>query len=160
MEFTLKQQIFNFFIFFLFGIILAIFLDFLKIIEFILHEKAKHSSHNIRDILFFTISSLFSYLLTLALNNGELAFYIFFAEFLGYLLWRKTLSCRMVKFSENAIKAIKKPVKGAYKKIILKINKLTTLCKNKLNKILNQTQNIFLKYFKWKVFFKIKKKSN
>ena len=79
MEFTLKDQIFNFFIFLLFGVILSIFLDFLKILEFIFVGKNKGTSHNIRDILFFVISSLFSYLLILALNNGEISAYIFFA---------------------------------------------------------------------------------
>lgn len=133
MEFTLKQQIFNFFIFFLFGIVLAIFLDFLKIIEFILHEKARHSSHNIRDMLFFTMSSLFSYLLTLALNNGELAFYIFVAEFLGWTTWHKTLSNYLITFLESITFKIKRVVINFYRK---KLSKLVLNFKNKITKIL------------------------
>ena len=55
MEFTLKDQIFNFFIFLLFGVILSIFLDLLKILEFAIIGRNKVTDHNIRDILFFVI---------------------------------------------------------------------------------------------------------
>ena len=159
MEFTLKDQIFNFFIFLLFGVILSIFLDFLKILEFIFVGKNKGTSHNIRDILFFVISSLFSYLLILALNNGEISAYIFFAEFFGYLVWRNTLSKKFVKFLEMTVQKFKNPILSIIKFLEKKVEILSLLFKNKIKKVYKRVYKIKFNFSDFKNFFRKNQKS-
>lgn len=138
MEFTLKGQIFNFFIFFIFGVILSAVLDILRILESVLASRHKSSHHNVRDISFFIISSLLSYLLTLALNNGELCAYIFIAELLGYIAWHNTFSKNFLSFLKKIVKKLKKPILVVLKFLKEKTQKFTLPLKNKATKILKQ----------------------
>ena len=159
MEFTLKDQIFNFFVFLFFGVILSIFLDLLKILEFAIIGRNEVTDHNIRDILFFIISSLFSYLLILALNNGEISAYIFFAEFFGYLVWHNTLSKKFVKFLEMTVQKFKKPVLYIIKFLEKKAKILSLLFKNKIKKVYKRAYNTKFNFSYLKNFFRKNQKS-
>ena len=159
MEFTLKDQIFNFFIFLLFGVILSIFLDLLKILEFAIIGRNKVTDHNIRDILFFVISSLFSYLLILALNNGEISAYIFFAEFFGHLVWRNTLSKKFVKFLEMIVQKFKNPILSIIKFLEKKVEILSLLFKNKIKKVYKRVYKTKFNFSDFKNFFRKNQKS-
>ena len=159
MEFTLKDQIFNFFIFLLFGVILSIFLDLLKILEFAIIGRNEVTDHNIRDILFFIISSLFSYLLILALNNGEISAYIFFAEFFGHLVWRNTLSKKFVKFLEMIVQKFKNPILSIIKFLEKKVEILSLLFKNKIKKVYKRVYKTKFNFSDFKNFFRKNQKS-
>lgn len=141
MEFTIKGQIFNFFIFFIFGVILSVFLDILRILEYMLVSRCKFSNHNVRDISFFIISSLFSYLLTLALNNGELCAYIFIAELLGYIVWYNTFSKHFVSLLEKIVKKLKKPILVVLKFLKENTQKSVLPLKDKATKNLKKVIN-------------------
>jgi hypothetical protein len=159
MEFTLKDQIFNFFVFLFFGVILSIFLDLLKILEFAIIGRNKVTDHNIRDILFFVISSLFSYLLILALNNGEISAYIFFAEFFGHLVWRNTLSKKFVKFLEMIVQKFKNPILSIIKFLEKKAKSSSSFFKNKIKKVYKRVYKTKFNFSDFKNFFRKNQKS-
>ena len=142
MEFTLKSQILNFFVSFVFGIIFSIIFDIFKIFGIILNKI----SVNIRDFSYFLIYGIFSFLLSLAINNGDFSFYIVLAEFLGWILWHNTLSKKILRVSEKLIENIKKPLLDFFEQKLVKKsrflkNKLSALLKSKKENIINNLKH-------------------
>lgn len=116
MEFTLSSQIFNFLASFLFGVIFSVFFDLVKIAEFIFDKN----NRNIRDIVYFTIISLISFLLSLAVNNGGVSLYIYLAELLGWFAWHFTLSKVILGKLKNLTAKIKNIILFHLKNEIIK----------------------------------------
>lgn len=99
------EQVFSFFTAFIFGIGYSIFYCFFKGIR-------KSFRHNVfvvflEDILFFLVSAVVTFLLLLALTNGEIRFYMLLGIFLGFILFYFSLSA----FLSSVIAAIFKGVK-------------------------------------------------
>ena len=129
MELTLKSQLFNFFVSFVWGIVFSIFFDITKIFDIILDKK----SGNIRDFAYFFIYGIFSFILSLAINNGDFSFYIILGELLGWFTWRGTLSKKILKMIEKLINKIKKPFTQFLKnKVIIPLRLFNNKIKNTL----------------------------
>ena len=140
MEFSLKSQIFNFFVSFIWGAIFSIFFDVTKIFNIILDKRG----NNIRDFSYFFIYGIFSFLLSLAINNGDFSFYIILGESLGWFTWHCTLSKKIIKILEKLINKIKKPFTQILKnKVIRPLRLFNSKIRNILkNKKYSVTRNI------------------
>lgn len=134
MEFTLNTQIFNFFVSFIFGILFSIIFDIVKIFNIIFAKI----SINTRDFSYFLIYGVFSFLLSLAINNGHFSFYIVFSEFLGWLLWHKIFGNKIVKRLEKKVKKLKEYLLQFLGRIKRKLNsfknRIKGHCKSQLFK--------------------------
>ncbi len=88
-EISNSEQVFSFFTALLFGVGYSVFYCILRAIR-------KSFRHNalavfIEDILFFLITAITTFLLLLALTNGEIRFYMLLGIFLGFSLFYFTL---------------------------------------------------------------------
>ena len=98
----LKEETITFFVFILLGIIIGIIFDFFRA----LRKTKKYNERyiNIQDIVFFIIIGIV--LATFLIYNleDELRLYLFFALFLGIVIYSSTISTYIIKFLIRIIK--------------------------------------------------------
>ena len=91
----LKEETTTFFVFILVGMIIGIIFDFFRA----LRKTKKYSDKyiNVQDILFFVIVGIV--LATVLIYNleNELRLYLFFAVFLGVIIYSSTISMHVIK---------------------------------------------------------------
>ncbi len=89
-EISNLSQAINFFRAFIFGGILCIVYDILRVIR----KNIAHSSFTVffEDLIYFIFSALLIFCFLLATTNGELRFYVFFGIGLGFFIIRLSIS--------------------------------------------------------------------
>ncbi|MDQ5983804.1 MAG: hypothetical protein RUMPE_00833 [Eubacteriales bacterium SKADARSKE-1] len=117
MEVTLIDQISNFFFSVIFGAILGIILDIFKIIGVIFRFSEKKIFW--RDIIYFSLIGVLSFLFIVAVNMGELRVYIIAGELVGWIIYHFTLGNKVVKKATLIINFFKK----SFLKILLMLPK-------------------------------------
>lgn len=88
-----------------FGFLLGIPYDIIRAVR-IAFTKSK-ASVIIFDILYFLTSAVLSFLFILAVNKGEIRFYILFGEAAGWLLYYFSLGIAAVKITDVTVRLLK-----------------------------------------------------
>lgn len=111
-EINLKQQLISFCYSLILGILLCILYDLFKAIR--INMKLKFICIFISDVLYFIISAFLTFLILLALTNGEIRAFILIGELLGFILCRISISKISYLIFSLIIKAIYKVKKTIY----------------------------------------------
>lgn len=106
MEVHLISPIYVFLISILLGIILSIFFDFFKIMNFTF--EFNNLLIFTQDILYFGISGVITFIFLLAFNNGKMSFFIVLGEIIGWTLWHLIAGNRITCFLSKKIYLLKK----------------------------------------------------
>lgn len=87
------------------GFFLGIIYDLLRTVRLSLtHSKV---AVFIFDILYFFIFGLFTFLFILAVNKGEVRFYLLFGEILGLVLYYFSFGIAAIKISDKIVKTVR-----------------------------------------------------
>lgn len=147
MEISLTVQTQIFFLSVLFGIILGMFYDVFVVMRIV--TKCDKSQVFFQDIIYFAISGLTNFTFILAVNNGEVRFFIILAEILGWILYYITVGKMIVKIVTFVVLKIRRFLSRVDKKIIVPI-------KSKVRQMLKKVWN----YIKVQPIFIRKNKKN
>ena len=129
---SLAKQTTNFLLSLGLGFIIGILYDVFRIVRICI-SKGK-IAFVISDILYFLVLGVLTFSFCLAVNEGELRFYILFGELAGFSIYYFSLGIVVFSISEKIILTIKKvihkilsiaftPFKWVFKKIISFFNK-------------------------------------
>lgn len=141
------------------GCVLAFVYDLIKIFRYAIPHK--QLLIYIEDGIFWIVSTFVTFQKSLAVNYGEIRFYLLMGIFIGMFLYSKTLSIVIMSCSQKIIDIIKfilnlfieitlTPIKLIYKLIVKPIQNIVMVITKKLFKI-------FLKHLQYlKVYVKIK----
>lgn len=88
------------------GFIIGIIYDIFRIIR--LSISRGRTAVFIQDILFFLLFSGITFSFCLGVNNGEVRFYIIFAEVLGFLIYYFSFGSFVIKLSDTVISALRR----------------------------------------------------
>ncbi|MCI1982306.1 MAG: spore cortex biosynthesis protein YabQ [Oscillospiraceae bacterium] len=85
----LPFQAFGFFVFFAAGVLLGAAYDILRIWRALFRSERR--SVFFQDFFFMGLAALFTFLINLAVNGGELRLFLFLSEALGWVVWFNTV---------------------------------------------------------------------
>lgn len=88
------------------GFLIGILYDIFRIVR--LSVSRGRAAVFIQDILFFFLFSGITFAFCLSQNNGEVRFYIVFAEVLGFLIYYFSFGAFVIKVSDTIINALRK----------------------------------------------------
>lgn len=108
-EIHFKYQAITFLLAVFLGLVLCFFYDIIRVF----HNHYKKSGFLIvfADILYFILSAIISYLFLLLRCLGNIRFFVFVGEAVGFLLCRKVFSDLFVEFCEFIIQILKNIIK-------------------------------------------------
>lgn len=159
--FSIKSQGYALFMFLGIGFALGVLYDAVRIIRLSLSEKKV--ALYISDAVYVILFALVTFCAVLVVNWGEMHFYMFLSEFLGFFIYYFTFDAFVRKFSETVIKLLKKIYRTLFKifsaPVRLSVNILISIAKilkNPLKKI-QKNLKIVLQKFKGLVYNKFTK---
>lgn len=120
------------------GAIFCAFYDVFRAIRLVTSPKAIIVF--IQDIFFFLVVSFITFLVLLALTNGEIRGYILFGIVIGFFAWYFTFSKFLVKLGQRIVYLIRY--------CLLKINTAFNIVLAKTERILIKLASILQKFFK------------
>ncbi len=115
MEENIFSPVTIFFLSIAFGVILSVLLDFFKIINMFFTFNKILSF--IQDVLYLFLAGVLTFLFLLAVNNGEIRYFVFLGELLGWMAWHNTLGKYFLKFAEILVYFLKKSLKKIWDKL-------------------------------------------
>lgn len=89
MNTNLSSQTFGFFVFFAAGVLLGAAYDILRIWRAMFRSEKR--SVFFQDFFYMVLAAFFTFLVNLGVNYGELRFYLFAGEILGWFAWHYTV---------------------------------------------------------------------
>ncbi len=95
------------------GSILGLLYDIFKSVRFAFKSNKKHLF--IQDIIYCLLCGFLTFLFSLAINRGNLRFYIIMGEFLGFFIYQTSVSKIFMKVTITIIIIIKKVLHKIYK---------------------------------------------
>lgn len=131
MEVYVSLQCRNFLIAVIFGGIMALSYDILRIVKILLPNikkiKIKNIIFSFMDVAFFLSFSFITFFMIFYINSGEIRFYIFCGIFLGGIIFHYTLGNflykklrKVILLSKDKIKSSGNKLKNSVKKLIYK----------------------------------------
>lgn len=93
---SLSSQIFGFFVFFAAGVLLGAVYDILRIWRAMFRSEKR--SVFFQDLFYMILAAFFTFLVNLGVDYGELRFYLFLGEILGWFAWHYTVGLVTVSF--------------------------------------------------------------
>lgn len=128
------------------GFIIGIIYDIFRIIR--LSISRGRTAVFVQDILFFFLFAGLSFAFCLSQNNGQVRFYIIFAEVLGFLIYYFSLGSLVIRLSDKIIAAIKKLLEQILRLISLPINLIFRIFKRIFSFFVRITKKNSKKYGK------------
>lgn len=146
MEFTLSQQTVYFLYSILFGIILSVLYDIVRILRFCGFNRAWQIV--LSDVLYFVLCAFLTVLFALPFNKGEVRYFVLFGEALGFVLYRFTVgeySARIYQFFIHIISMLFRKTFKYLIKISNKVLKANRFVVYNIGVVVKKLQNIVFK---------------
>ena len=136
-----------FFLSILFGAFLSIVFDIFKLFNIVISDKP--ICEFINDALYFSFSGFLTYLFLLITINGEIRFFVFIGEVIGWTLHHVTIGRYFVKFTFPIIFSCKKFLKNVCSKAVTPLLKTSKFKSFKISLIIDK-----IKFFQKSVWVK------
>lgn len=134
------------------GIALSLIFDGFRLTNVIFSQTAKKIF--IKDIIYFILSAIITFIFILIVNMGEIRVYIISGEIIGWIIYRLTVGSIIYKALFTVIVFIKKYLNKIKRYIISKLPKKQI---NKLNKRFEKLKRRVIETLKVKINIKGKK---
>lgn len=113
----LKEETITFFVFIIVGIIIGIIFDFFRALRKV--KKYSDKYIGIQDIIFFILIGVVLAIVLIYELQEELRVYLFFALFLGIVIYASTISAYIVRFFSKLIKVSNSIIKFVFMPLFL-----------------------------------------
>lgn len=134
MGITLSSQTTTFLFSVVLGLILGLFFDVFKLTNVIFSPTPKRIF--IKDIIYFVLSAIITFIFILIVNMGEIRIYIISGEIIGWLMYRLTFG--------NVIYKILLTVTVFIKKVLIRVKKyiISKLPKKQIIKLIKKLKDL------------------
>ena len=143
MEFTDAEQLRQLFLSCGLGFLLGAYYDVFRVLRLIL-KKGK-LSYFVQDILFFVTAAVVTFLFSLAVMNGQLRFYLFLGEIVGFTAYYFTVGVVVMRFAGTVIRWFLRIWRMIWMIVFYPFQWLFRLLKHPFSKIQGFFQKIFAK---------------
>ena len=103
-EMTIANQLYHLFLSCGLGFVLGAYYDVFRVIRLIMNSKNR--TVFLQDMLFFSTSAVITFLFSLAVTEGNLRFYLFAGEIIGFFAYHYTMGKIVVRFAGTVTAAI------------------------------------------------------